>query len=61
MKVNGQGSGLSPELRNWIDNCLVPILVREYLAEMDREKSACSKSKPVKDSAAILVSAEEGE
>ena len=61
MKVNGQGSGLSPELRSWIDNCLVPILVREYLAEMDREKSACSKSKPVKDSAAILVSAEEGE
>ena len=61
MKVNGQGSGLSPELRSWIDNCLVPILMREYLAEMDREKSACSKSKPVKDSAAILVSAEEGE
>ena len=61
MKVNGQGSGLSPELRSWIDNCLVPILVREYLAEMDREKSACSKSKPVKVSAAILVSAEEGE
>ncbi len=52
---------MSPELRSWIDNCLVPILVREYLAEMDREKSACSKSKPVKDSAAILVSAEEGE
>jgi len=61
VKVNGQGSGLSPELRSWIDNCLVPILMREYLAEMDREKSACSKSKPVKDSAAILVSAEEGE
>ena len=61
MKVNGQGSGLSPELRSWIDNCLVPILVREYLAEMEHEQSAYSKSKPVKDSAPILASAEEGE
>ena len=56
-----QKPALSPQMRIWVDNCLVPILVREYLAEMDREKSACSKSKPVKDSAAILVSAEEGE
>ena len=46
MKVNGQGSGLSPELRTWIDNCLVPILVGRYLAEMEREKSACSKPNP---------------
>ncbi len=61
MKVNGQGSGLSPELRSWIDNCLVPILVREYLAERESKESACSKPKPVKDSAPILVSAEEGE
>ncbi len=61
MKVNGQGSGLSPELRIWIDNCLVPILVREYLAELEREESACSKPKPVKHCAPIPVSAEEGE
>ncbi len=56
-----QKSVLSPELKSWIDGVIVPALVREYLAERERKKSACSKSKPVKDSAAILVSAEEGE
>jgi len=25
-------SQLSPELRSWITNCVVPILVREYLS-----------------------------
>ena len=26
-------SALSPEMKSWIDNCLVPILIKEYLAE----------------------------
>ena len=51
-------SSLSPELKGWLDNVVVPALVREYLAGREREKSACSKPEPVKDSAPIQVSAE---
>ncbi len=51
-------SVLSQELKGWIDNVVVPALVREYVAELEREKSACSKPKPVTDSSPIPVSAE---
>ncbi len=47
MKVNGQGSGMSPELKGWLDNVVVPALVREYLAEQRPENGACSQSDPV--------------
>ena len=53
------GNGLSPELKSWIDSVIVPALVREYVAEMQREKT-CIRAEPVKDSAAIPVSAEGG-
>ena len=36
------GNGLSPELKSWIDDVIVPALVREYLTE--REKTACSEA-----------------
>ncbi len=47
-----QKSALAPQMRSWVDRCLVPILVREYLAEMEREKSACSEVEPVAECAA---------
>jgi hypothetical protein len=48
-------------MRSWVDNCLVPILVREYLAEIEREKSACSEGEPVAEFAASrTVPSEEG-
>jgi hypothetical protein len=43
---------LSPAMRSWIDSCLVPILVREFLAEHEQknrveyEASNVAKSKP---------------
>ncbi len=59
-KPNGN-SALSPELKSWVDNCLVPILVREYVGELDREKSACSEGEPVTEFATSrTVPSEEG-
>ncbi len=29
---------LNPGLKSWVDNCIVPILVEEFLADLDREK-----------------------
>ena len=46
-----QKLALSPQMRSWVDNCLVPILVQEYLAEMARKKSACSEEEPVAECA----------
>jgi hypothetical protein len=31
--VVAEDSAVSPEIRSWVDNCLVPILVEEYLRE----------------------------
>ncbi len=42
---------LSPELKGWLDNVVVPALVREYVAELEREKSACSEGEPVAECA----------
>jgi hypothetical protein len=46
-------SALSPALRSWIDNCLVPILVKEFLAEArEREKVLDAESRRVAQFAA---------
>ncbi len=55
----GQKSASSPELKAWLDNVIVPALLKQYMAEMQREKP-CARAEPVKDSAAIPVSAEGG-
>ena len=52
MNGNGQDRRLSPRLKSWIDNCLVPSLVREFIAEKEREKSACAEGEPVAEFAA---------
>lgn len=31
---------ISPEMKSWIDNCLVPVLVEEYLAKQEVAKGA---------------------
>jgi hypothetical protein len=41
------GSGLSPELKSWIDRVVVPALVREYLSSIESKKLACSEREPV--------------
>lgn len=45
------GNSLSPELKSWIDNVVVPALVREYLAGREHEKLACSRVEGVAECA----------
>ncbi len=55
------GNGLSPELKSWIDSVIVPALVKEYIAELEREKSACSEGEPMAECAATrTATVEEG-
>ena len=54
-------SALSPQMRSWIDNCLVPALVREYLAGREHDESACCEGELVPQSAPTRTAiAEEG-
>ena len=54
-------SVLSQELKGWIDNCLVPALVREYLVRREHDESACSEGEPVTQCAPTRTAiAEEG-
>ena len=56
-----QKSALSPELKGWLDRVVVPALVREYVAEMQREKT-CAQAGLVTEFAATRTAiAEEGE
>ena len=45
--MSDNGNGLSPELKGWLDNVVVPALVREYLNELESKKLACSKEEVV--------------
>ncbi len=54
-------SALSPELKAWLDNVVVPALLREYVAELERKKFACSEGEPVAECAPTRTAiAEEG-
>jgi hypothetical protein len=33
--VRDSGTGIDPEVKSWIDNVIVPALVREFLAKED--------------------------
>jgi len=50
--MSKDGQQLDPAIRSWVDRCLVPNLVREYVAELERKKSACSEGEPVAEFAA---------
>jgi hypothetical protein len=68
-KIRGKGSSkrgrkpalpaLSEGLRGWIDNCLVPAMVRELLAELEHEKSACPGGEAMTKSAATRTATAE--
>ncbi len=51
MSNNGHNSTLTPELRSWIDNCVVPALVREYLVRLECEKRLASSAEATVESA----------
>ncbi len=61
MSNNGHNSTLTPELRSWIDNCVVPALVGEFLGRLEREKRLASSAEATVESApARTAIAEEG-
>lgn len=41
---------ITPELKEFVDRCLVPILVRECLLEIERENSLALAAPPAQDS-----------
>lgn len=49
-KGQGVPSPLSPGLRSWIKNCLVPILVDKYLAERRIKMEVALGQESVRDS-----------
>ena len=59
--MSKDGQQLDPAIRSWVDRCLVPNLVREYVAELERKKSACSEGEPVAEFATTrTATVEEG-
>ncbi len=59
MSNNGHNSTLTPELRSWIDNCVVPGLLREYLAALESEKMLATRAEPVVESRLAHAAIEE--
>ena len=59
MSNNGHNSTLTPELRSWIDNCVVPALLREFLAERRPEEILASEGEPVVESRPAHAAIEE--
>ncbi len=51
MSVSGTGSQLASELKAWLDNVIVPALVREYLTETKTEEEVASGGPDVAKSA----------
>ena len=56
---------IDSEIRDWVDNCLVPILVRQYLAERRaqprRKNLLASEEELVRKSAQETIPPNEGE
>jgi hypothetical protein len=38
--------GLSPEIRGWLDRCLVPQLAREYMAKLEKQVKITATESP---------------
>ena len=49
MSSNGQGR-LPAALKSWLDNVVIPGLVREYLARPESEKMLATEAEPVVES-----------
>lgn len=45
---------LVPAIKSWVDNCLIPILVKEYFS--DAQKSLANQVHPVANSAGEVTS-----
>jgi hypothetical protein len=51
------GPAIEPELKEFIDKCLVPILVREALTELQQENHVAPDVKPVAQSCRQILPA----
>ncbi len=61
MSSTAHNSTLTPSLRSWLDNVVIPGLVREYLARLECEKMLATEAEPTVESApAHAAVAEEG-
>ena len=49
MSSNAQNR-LPPAVKDWLDNVIVPTLVRDYLAEQQPEKGLATEAEPVVES-----------
>ena len=58
---NQRHNSLTPELRSWLDNVIVPALVRQYLTEQQPEKSLAISAGPTVQSALAHTAVAEGE
>jgi hypothetical protein len=48
VRSSGLGKRLDPALKSWMDNVIIPALVREYLAEIEkRNRLATSRNSEV--------------
>jgi hypothetical protein len=44
MSADLRNSALSPDVKSWIDNCVVPILAPQYLAQREAAESNVRKN-----------------
>ncbi len=58
MSLNGENS-LPAALKSWLDNCIVPALVGEFLARLEREKMLATSAEPTVESAPARAAIEE--
>ena len=45
-RSKGLGKRLDVDLRSWLDNVIVPALVREYLAEIKQQNRVATSGRP---------------
>jgi hypothetical protein len=47
---------LSPELKSWVDNCLVPVLIKVFLEEFDSQDQLALEIENMKDCTSGITS-----
>ena len=58
-RQSGVVDDLDPAIRSWVDNCLVPILVKEFLASRQVDEELASGAKPMQECGAKESSSDE--
>lgn len=53
------GDNINPALKSWISNCVVPLLVKEYLASLRIEKDLAAATEPMAEFRTLHASSDE--